>query len=58
MKIMRKINHKRILRLFDKIKEGTTIMLITNFCEGGNLEDFILSSYPKGVGETVAVQMI
>lgn len=52
IKIMRTIEHPRILRLFDKIIENNIVMLITNFCDGGNLEEFVMKW--KGLGEKEA----
>lgn len=41
MKIMRAIDHPRILKLHDKIRIDNIVMLFTNFCEGGNLEELV-----------------
>ena len=41
MKIMQTIDHPRILKLHDKIKEGNVVYLITSYCNGGNLEEFM-----------------
>lgn len=41
IKIMKTINHQRILKLFDKIVDSNLVMLITNFCDCGNLEEMV-----------------
>ena len=53
IKIMRAIDHPRILRLHDKIRSDNIVMLFTTFCEGGNLEDLTFSQ-KNGLGEKKA----
>ena len=54
IKIMKNIKHPRILHLHDKLKLDSNIGLITNYCDGGNLEDLILEKYKNGVSEEKA----
>ena len=54
IKIMKNIKHPRILRLHDKLKIGDNIGLVTNYCDGGNLEDLILKKNKNGLGEEKA----
>lgn len=56
--IMEVVDHPRILKLYDKLIEGSTIFLITTYCEGGNVEDLILNNYPKGLGEKMATSYL
>ena len=51
---METINHPRVLKLHDKIKLKGKVYLITTFCEGGNLEEYILKYKNKGIGEEKA----
>ncbi len=57
--IMEEINHPRILKLYDKFQYKERIILITRYCEGGNLGQFIEKvnskhGSPIGLGEKVA----
>jgi serine/threonine protein kinase len=57
IKIMEMMNNPRILKLYDMVKVNNMTGLITMFCDGGNLEDMILSNSKKGqkgVGEKEA----
>lgn len=56
--IMEVVDHPRILKLFDKLIDGGNIYLITTYCDGGNLEDLILNSYPEGMSEKLATTYI
>ncbi len=41
IKIMKKLNHKHIVKLIDVIKENNDVFLIMEFCECGTLADFL-----------------
>ena len=50
MKIMNTITHPRILKLSDKIVDNNLVMLITNYCDCGNLEELV-NKKKNGIGE-------
>ncbi len=54
IKIMKIVDHPRILKLFDKVRQGSCIALITLYCDGGNLEDLIIEKHRNGLGEEKA----
>ena len=56
--IMEIVDHPRILKLYDKLIDGNKIYLITTYCNGGNLEDLVLQSYPNGMDENMATRYI
>lgn len=56
IKIMKTIEHPRILRLYDRIVDQNLVMLFTNFCDGGNLEELVLKR--KGLGEQEATHYL
>ena len=56
--IMETINNPRILRLVDKLRIDNLVYLITVYCEGGNLEDFILKQNPTGIPEKDAIKIL
>ncbi len=51
MKIMKTIDHPRIIHLHDKIYKDKIFYLITTYCSGGNLEELLFQKYPNGLKE-------
>ena len=56
--IMEVVDNPRILKLYDKLIDGSKIYLITTYCDGGNVEDLILNNFPNGMGEQLATKYI
>lgn len=56
--IMEVVDNPRILKLYDKMIDGNTIYLVTTYCDGGNVEDLVLNSYPHGMGEKMATDFL
>ena len=48
---MQEIDHPRILKLHEEIRKGDKTYLVTTFCNGGNLEDFVIAHQNNGIGE-------
>lgn len=46
VQIMQSLKHPRLLQLIDYIEDQKYIILVTQYCEGGNLEEY-LSRYQK-----------
>lgn len=44
--------------MHDKVKEGNIVYLITTYCDGGNLEDFMEQYKGKGIGEKKATEIL
>ena len=44
-KLLKKINHERIIKLYDVINTNKYLFIFTELCEGGSLKDFIISRY-------------
>ena len=43
--ILQKLNHERIIKLYDVINTKKYLFIFTELCEGGSLKDFIISRY-------------
>ena len=44
-KLLKKLNHERIIKLYDVINTKKYLFIFTELCEGGSLKDFIISKY-------------
>jgi serine/threonine protein kinase len=44
-KLLKKLNHERIIKLYDVINTKKYLFIFTELCEGGSLKDFIISRY-------------
>ena len=44
-KLLKKLNHERIIKLYDVINTNKYLFIFTELCEGGSLKDFIISRY-------------
>ena len=44
-KFLKKLNHERIIKLYDVINTQKYLFIFTELCEGGSLKDFIISRY-------------
>ena len=44
-KLLQKLNHERIIKLYDVINTKKYLFIFTELCEGGSLKDFIISRY-------------
>ena len=44
-KMLKKLNHERIIKLFEVINTTKFLFIFTELCEGGSLKDFIISRY-------------
>lgn len=44
-KLLKKLNHQRIIKLYDVVNTKKYLYIFTELCEGGSLKDFILSRY-------------
>ena len=44
-KFLKKLNHERIIKLYDVINTKKYLYIFTELCEGGSLKDFIISRY-------------
>ena len=44
-KLLTKLNHERIIKLYDVINTEKYLFIFTELCEGGSLKDFIISRY-------------
>ena len=44
-KFLKKLNHERIIKLFDVVNTKKYLFIFTELCEGGSLKDFIISRY-------------
>lgn len=49
--------HANIIRISDVFEENGTAYYVMDYCEGGSLAD-LLRSYPKGIGESLALKYI
>ena len=43
--VLKKLNHERIIKLFEVINTKKYLFIFTELCEGGSLKDFIISRY-------------
>ena len=48
--IMEMVDNFRILKLYDKLIDGSKIYLITTYCDGGNQGNLIHNNFPNGMG--------
>ena len=44
-KLLKKLNHERIIKLYDVVNTKKYLFIFTELCEGGSLKDFIISKY-------------
>ncbi len=44
-KLLKKLNHERIIKLYEVINTKGFLFIFTELCEGGSLKDFIISRY-------------
>jgi len=44
-KLLKKLNHERIIKLYDVKNTKKYLFIFTELCEGGSLKDFIISKY-------------
>ena len=44
-KFLKKLNHERVIKLYDIINTTKYLFIFTELCEGGSLKDFIISRY-------------
>ena len=44
-KFLQKLNHERIIKLYDVVNTTKFLFIFTELCEGGSLKDFIISRY-------------
>ena len=44
-KLLKKLNHERIIKLYDVINTEQYLFIFTELCEGGSLKDYIISRY-------------
>ena len=44
-KFLKKLNHERIIKLYDVINTNKYLYIFTELCEGGSLKDYIISRY-------------
>ena len=62
IEIMTKINHHWILKLYEYfVEDKKSITLITQFCDGGTLEDFLIQNkfnFPEGLTEEKALYFL
>ena len=43
--LLKKLNHERIIKLYDVINTEQYLFIFTELCEGGSLKDYIISRY-------------
>ena len=43
--LLQKLNHERIIKLYDVVNTKKYLFIFTELCEGGSLKDFIISRY-------------
>ena len=48
-KILNKLNHERIIKLYDVVDTQNYLFIFTELCSGGSLKDYIISKYNSNV---------
>ena len=48
-KILNKLNHERIIKLYDVVNTQNYLFIFTELCSGGSLKDYIISKYNSNV---------
>jgi serine/threonine protein kinase len=51
IRVLNRLNHKFIIKLFDVVRDNNLIFLVMENCDGGNLLDLILSGNLKNISD-------
>jgi len=58
VKAISKIDHKNIVKCFESLQSINNFYLLLEYCDGGNLEEFVQSQPSKYLEECVAIKII